>query len=62
LVKEPTMQNQTREARAEAAPAFLPWDMQPDMREGLPGGATLWLTGGASLLLWTAIALLLTTA
>lgn len=56
------MQNQTREARAEAAPAFLPWDMQADTREGLPGEATLWLTGGASLLLWTAIALLLTTA
>lgn len=56
------MPNQTRQARAEAAPAFLPWDMPAETREGLPGGATLWLTGGASLLLWTAIALLLTTA
>lgn len=56
------MQNQSREARAEAAPAFLPWELPADTREGLPEGATLWLTGGASLLLWTAIALLLTTA
>ena len=56
------MQNPAREASADAAPAFLPWDMPADPREGFPGEATLWLTGGASLLLWTAIALLLTTA
>jgi hypothetical protein len=56
------MQNQSREARAEAAPAFLPWDRPADTRERLAEDAMLWLTGGASLLLWTAIALLLTTA
>lgn len=56
------MQQQTRQARAEAAAVFFPWGPPMDARASPSGSATLWLTGGASLLLWTAIALVLTSA
>ena len=56
------MENDTRQARTEAAAAVAAWGEPAQGRESFLDGPAMWLTGGATLLLWTALALLLTSA
>lgn len=61
VAKEPSMPNETREARPESPKVLPAWGMPgADHPQGFMDSVGLWLTGGASLLAWTGLALWLT--